>query len=52
MEIDASGSTPAFSGRSRSINTSLKKFDLPSLIECLRDTRGTALKPGKRKLFF
>jgi len=39
MEIETSLSTPAFSVRSRSINTSLKQFDLPSLIENMKDTR-------------
>jgi len=39
MEIGTSGSTSAFRGRSRSIRTSLKQFDLPSLIEKMKDTR-------------
>lgn len=39
MEIGTSGSTSAFTGRSRSISTSLKQFDLPSLIEKMKDTR-------------
>ena len=33
MEIETSGSASAFTGRSRSISTTLKQFDLPSLVE-------------------
>jgi quercetin dioxygenase-like cupin family protein len=39
MEMGTSGSTSAFTGRSRSISTSLKQFDLPSLIEKMKDSR-------------
>jgi quercetin dioxygenase-like cupin family protein len=39
METGPSGSTSAFTGRSRSISTSLKQFDLPSLIVNMKDTR-------------
>jgi len=47
MEIETSGSTSAFTGRSRSISTSLKQFDLPSLIEKMKDSR--SWKKGELK---
>jgi len=47
MELETSGSTSSFTGRSRSINTSLKQFDLPSLIENMKDTR--SWKKGELK---
>ena len=39
MKIGTSGSTSAFTGRSRSISTSIKQFDLPSLIIKMKDNR-------------
>lgn len=39
MGIERSGSTSALTGRSRSISTSAKQFDLPSLIERMKDSR-------------
>ena len=39
MELETSGSTSAFTGKSRSKSTSLTQFDLPSLIEKMKDTR-------------
>lgn len=47
MKIGTSGSTSAFTGRSRSISTSIKQFDLPSLIIKMKDNR--SWKKGEPK---
>jgi len=47
MEIETSGSTSAFTGRSRSISTTLTQFDLPSLIEKMKDSQ--SWKKGELK---
>jgi len=47
MEIERSGSTSAFTERSRSISATLKQFDLPSLIEKMKESR--SWKKGELK---